>query len=90
MPSSTHPLPRDFFELYQSYKRKTQRVVVWLKQVCQPQDTSIATLVAAAQRVTKQKITIPAELYYIFKNALDLAFRLLSSTSNTLAQRDLH
>lgn len=73
MPSSTqHPPSRDFFELYRSYKRKTQTAVSWLKQVCKLENTTIASLIAAAEKVIKQRIPIPAGLYYTFKDALDL------------------
>jgi len=65
-------LSHDFIELYRSYKRKTKKVLSWLRETCQLQDVSVAGLVAAAKSVRKQKIEVPTELYYVLKDAIAL------------------
>lgn len=65
-------LSHDFLELYRSYKRKTQKIITWLQETCEIESITVKTLIAAAESVRNQKIDVPSDLYYVFKDALAL------------------
>ena len=64
-------LPRNLFDLYRSYKKKTNTAVKWLCETSSLQCTTVKELIQAATNITKSDAHIPHELYWTFKDALE-------------------
>ncbi len=64
-------LPGNLFDLYRSYKKKTNTAVKWLSETSSLQCTTVKELIQAASSIIKSDAQIPPELYWTFKDALE-------------------
>lgn len=70
-----HP---DFVDVYNEYKKKTNKAVTWLRMASQSNATSVQSMLSAAEKVVREGLDVPQDILWNLSDAIKARIEISS------------